>query len=261
MVAWKGYLLGMNDDIQNTIEVLAARIRGKEEEANKLKKLVNELCSEAGIDIRYRDIAEGGGVSAIRSDHFYGQTLPAAIRNYLELRKASGLGASSVQEIYRAIKNGGYKFGTNSEDNAKTSVGNALRSTNSIFHRLPNGEYGLLAWYPNAKTQPESEPRSKSKARGKSKQLQLPETTVEIQNGDKKSDNLVTAKEIRDVILDQTGQFQASTVEAAIKAKYPTKELPKTKIPSVLFILKTEKGLLKEISPRIGKKGAVYAKV
>ena len=38
----------MNDDILNTIEVLTGKVSAKEEEANKLKKLVNELCAEAG---------------------------------------------------------------------------------------------------------------------------------------------------------------------------------------------------------------------
>src|SRR5438034_4138280 len=92
----------MNDEILNTIEVLTDRIRVKEEEANKLKKLVNELCAEAKTEIRYPGVgASGATLAGIRADQFYGQTLTAAIRNYLERRKASGLGAASVAEIYR----------------------------------------------------------------------------------------------------------------------------------------------------------------
>src|SRR6185312_7462803 len=141
----------MEDDILNTIEVLSARVAAKEEEANKLKKLVNELCGEAKIPLRFPVIAESGGVSALRADLFYGMPLTAAIRSYLELRKASHLGAATVVEIYRAIRDGGYKFDTKNEDNARIGVGNALRKTSSIFHRLPNGQYGLLSWYPSAK--------------------------------------------------------------------------------------------------------------
>src|SRR6266571_1547810 len=159
----------MNAEILNTVEVLTNKIRAKEEEANKLKKLVNELCIEAEIEIRYPDISElGNTLSAIRSDQFYGQTLTAAIRNYLERRKASALGAASVTEIYKAIKAGGYKFETNNDENQRISVGNALRKTSSIFHRLPNGYFGLLAWYPSAK--PEVEPagtRTGKKKRGR----------------------------------------------------------------------------------------------
>ena len=70
----------MTDDISNTIEVLSARVRAKEDEANKLKKLVNELCSEVGLEVRYPGITESGGAqTAIRSDEFYGLTLTAAI--------------------------------------------------------------------------------------------------------------------------------------------------------------------------------------
>jgi hypothetical protein len=238
----------MNDDILITIDALTKRVVAKEEEANKLKKLVNELCAEAEIAIRYPNIPQAGAsISALRSDQFYGQTLTAAIRNYLEQRKAAGLGAAGVQEIYQAIKDGGYKFETKNEENAKVSVGNALRKTSSIFHRLPNGQYGLLVWYPSAKAKPEGESPSQNKGNKKD------------EADSKKNKNLVTNKEIRDVILEQPGDFQGSDIETAIAAKFPAKQLPKTKIASVLFILKG-KGLIKEVSARIGAKKAVYAK-
>ena len=181
----------MNDDILSTIDVLANRVKAKEEEANKLKKLVNELCAEAGIDQRYSVVSESGGIStSIRSDQFYGVTLPAAIRNYLESRKAAGLGAAPVDEIYRAVKAGGYKFETASEENAKTGVRNALRTTSSIFHRVPNGHYGLLSWYPSAKAPEENgATRSKRTAKGRGHPDQ------------------VTNEEIRDLILGQPAQF------------------------------------------------------
>src|SRR6266853_1540078 len=78
-------LFRMSDDILNTIEVLTARVTAKETELNELKKLVNGLCSEAGLQPRFAHVAtKGGSVAPIRSDQFYGQTLTAAIRNYLE---------------------------------------------------------------------------------------------------------------------------------------------------------------------------------
>jgi hypothetical protein len=239
----------MNDDILSTIEVLSARVRVREEEANKLKKLVNELCTEAGVELRYAISLESGGVStAIRSDQFYGQTLTAALKNYLDSRKAGGLGAASVDEIYRAVKAGGYKFETASEENAKTGVRNALRLTSSIFHRLPNGQYGLLAWYPSAKAEPES---GDSQTKGKSSKKK----SAAAENG-----NIVTNKEIRDVILGRQGEFKVSDIEAEIKAKFPSRDQPGAKISAVLFILKKQKGLIKEASPRTGKNPAVYMK-
>ena len=241
----------MSDDIVNTIEVLTARVSAKEDEANKLKKLVNELCVEAGLDARYPDVPDAGGtLGTIRSDQFYGQTLTAAIRNYLERRKASNLGAASVTEIYRSIKDGGYKFETKSEDIARISVANALRKTSSIFHRLPNGHYGLLTWYPTAKAQPDIEETKPKLKRAKK----------HIAAGSQTNGTLINAKEVRDVILEQTGEFQSTAIEAAVRSKFPTRELHKTKVPTVLFTLKKQ-GLIKEISPKSGTKGAVYAKI
>ena len=193
--------------------------------------------------------------ATIRSDQFYGQTLTAAIRNYLEQRKASGLGAAAVQEIYQAIKDGGYKFETKNDENAKIGVGNALRKTSSIFHRLPNGQYGLLTWYPSAKAKPEGNPVSKKKAKAKPAEA---EKGVET-DAPTKVKNDVTNKEIRAVILEQKGQFQNSDIETATKAKFPTKDLPNTKIPTVIFLLKRT-GVIKVVSERSGSKGAVYVK-
>jgi hypothetical protein len=234
----------MSDDIQSTIEVLSNKVRAKEEEAAKLKKLINELCTELGIDIRYPNVSDVGGSAAIRSDHFYGLPLTAAIRNYLEHRKASGLGAASVVDIYKAIKGGGYKFETKSDQNSQISVGNTLRKTSSIFHRLPNGQYGLLSWYPSAKAPVENGSETSTKPAKATKA---------------KNPNLITNKEIRDFILAKEGEFKAADIESGIRAKLPTKELPKTKIPAVLFILKG-KELIRQVSPKSGKSGAVYAK-
>jgi hypothetical protein len=243
----------MNDDILNTIDVLTKKVGAKEEEANKLKKLINELCAEADIAIRYPNIAQAGAsISAIRSDQFYGQTLTAAIRNYLEQRKASNLGAAGVQEIYLAIKDGGYKFETKNEEIAKISVRSALRKTSSIFHRLPNGQYGLLVWYPSAKAKPEVEAPPKKK-------IGHSAADKPAKNAPAKVKNDITNQEIRDVILEQQQQFQSKDIEALIGAKFPTKNLSKTKIPTVIYILK-KTGLIKVASEGSGSKGAVYAK-
>ena len=146
----------MKDDFLKSIDVLASRVAVKEEEVNKLKRLVNELCREGGMPDRYGNIADAGTTARVlRPDQFYGQTLTAACRSYLEFRKAANLGAATVTDIYAAIREGGYKFDTKNEENAKISVGNALRKTSSVFHRLPNGQYGLLAWYPSAKAPPQ----------------------------------------------------------------------------------------------------------
>src|SRR5688500_9593117 len=56
------FVFNLNDQVQSTIEVLASRVTAKEEEANKLKKLVNELCREVGLPERYHNVAMGESV-------------------------------------------------------------------------------------------------------------------------------------------------------------------------------------------------------
>src|SRR5437016_2927960 len=99
----------MNDSELNAIEVFKARVREKEDELNRLKKAVNEMAQVAGLPAIYPSVASEsiGTVAAIRGDQFYGQGLSTAIRMYLEIRKASGLSAASVSDIFEAVKRGG----------------------------------------------------------------------------------------------------------------------------------------------------------
>jgi hypothetical protein len=259
----------MEDEILNTIESLTTRANNKEEEVNKLKKLINELCGEAGVPIRYPTIIESGGANSLRSDQFYGLPLTAAIRNYLEIRKAAGLGAASVAEIFRAVRDGGYKFDTRNEDNARIGVGNALRKTSSIFHRLPTGHYGLLNWYPSAKVPTESNGAASAKHRATKKKKGV-KKRGKVDDGDTGGPTLmepttalvsptVTNAEVRDVILAQTGTFEGGDIKKALKEQFPAKKIPLPKISTMLFLLKG-KGILAVVTARSGKKGATYRK-
>src|SRR6266487_5634125 len=159
----------MRDDVQNTIELLREKIRAKEAEALKWKKVVNDLCEEEGAPLIYpkTGMDSPATIHSIRSDQFYGETLSGAARQYLEMRKASGLGAASVGDIFDAVKAGGYKFDTKDDVNAKTGVRLALRKNSSIFHRLPNGGYGLLSWYAGMKARTNGQETARSQ-RGRS---------------------------------------------------------------------------------------------
>ena len=244
----------MSDEILSTIQFLSNKVKLREEEANDLKRLINKLCSEANIPIRYPQISDASSAGGpLRADQFYGQTLTTAIRNYLDYRKASELGPATVADIFKAITDGGYKFDAKSEEIAKISVRSTLRKSSSIFHRLPNGQYGLLAWYPNAKAQPEivASTRTKTGKGKKATSSSAPPKSVK---------DTVTNQEIRAAILAQQGEFQVSDIETAIRAKFPSKELPESKISSVLFLLK-KKSLVSIVKARSGKKGAVWKNV
>src|SRR5438552_16889417 len=100
----------MSEQIANTIEVLTTKVKAKEEETLKIKRLVNELCSELGAPLQYPNLTELGGDFSIRRDQYYGQTLTSPERCYFEARKSANLGAPPFAEVYKAIRDGGYKF-------------------------------------------------------------------------------------------------------------------------------------------------------
>ena len=244
----------MEDDILKTIESLTNRARAKQDDLDKLKNLINELCAEAGIASRFENVSEAGNLASLRSDQFYGMPLTSAIRGYLELRKSSGLGAATVTEIFRSIKGGGYKFDTKNDDNARIGVANALRKSSSIFHRLPNGQYGLLSWYPSAKV-PAGDIESETPKRRSGKKTKKAAATKKAQTQRGSTD--VTNREIRDVILAQPGNFQSTDIEKILTTSLPTKAIPHAKVSAVIFLLK-KKGLLKMVKERSGKTGADF---
>lgn len=146
----------MNDAFAPAIAALQADLAAIDKKAREIKGAINVLCKHAGIDELYPNLdAESatGAVATIKADTFYGQTIGKAARAYLDMRKRSGLGPATPRQIYEALVQGGLQFETKSETNALVSLRNTLRKRPHIFHRLPNNQYGLLAWYPNAKAQ------------------------------------------------------------------------------------------------------------
>jgi len=248
----------MNDNtVLNAIEVFKNRVKDKESELNRLKKAVNDMALDANLPPVYSSIASEnvGSVASIKSDQFYGQGLSTAIRMYLEIRKASGLSAASVNDIYEAVKGGGYKFETKDVENAKASLRNTIRKNSAQFHRLPNGEYGLLSWYPNAKpskddSDDESEKNKKPKEQKKS---EIPA------NNPAANGSFFTNDQIRETISAAPGNFQASDIEKTLKTNFPSKALRANAIYKVIFSMKSD-GLLKLVAERQGTKGATYAK-
>jgi hypothetical protein len=135
------------------LEGAMARLKAQEEELIETKKTINTICKWAGQTPRFGDLeapshGAGGG---FRRDEFYGQPLSTVVRKILEARKAANQGAAFVTEIYDAMVNGGFKFEAANEDNAKRALRISLTKNTAIFHKLPKGEYGLRAWYPNIK--------------------------------------------------------------------------------------------------------------
>jgi hypothetical protein len=142
----------MEDHVAKTIALVQGQVRDLERQLAEKKKIINSLCELAGQPPMYAaDEPVSNGSVAIRSDEFYGKALATAVRKILEKRAGAGLGAASVSEIYDSMVKGGYKFDAKSAANAKRSLRISLTKNSVTFHKLPNGNYGLREWYPNAR--------------------------------------------------------------------------------------------------------------
>jgi hypothetical protein len=140
------------NELQKAIELVLAKLREQEAQVAETKTAINALCKVAGQPIMFPDVgAAPGANTAFRSDQFYGQPLTKVVRDILAARKAQNLGAASVGEIYNAMSAGSYNFDTSSTENAKRALRISLTKNSAVFHKLPNGDYGLREWYPNLK--------------------------------------------------------------------------------------------------------------
>jgi hypothetical protein len=141
----------MSDDGDRLIAKAQDKLRGLEADVLKTKEFINQLREFEGQAPLYADLAvkSDTSLSNIRSDQFYGRPLATVVREILEMRRAAGQGAISVKELYAKLVDGGYKFESADEDNARRVLRISL-TKNPAFHKIPNGDYGLSEWYPNA---------------------------------------------------------------------------------------------------------------
>lgn len=144
------------------IEALERRLADFERKGNALIEVINDLRSEDGLPPRGPFGGGGDGARAagatptlttIKSDTFYGKKLQTAVREFLEMRysAARGTDPATPRQIYDAITQGGFTFDVKDEANALVGLRALLRKRTAFFHKLPNGTYGLTAWYPDAK--------------------------------------------------------------------------------------------------------------
>lgn len=141
----------MSDHIEATIAEFQKKLHEQEREVIKTKQMINQLCEFAGKPPIYNDtdMEPSAAQGLIRSDQFYGQPLATAVRKALEMRKA--IGPATVKDIYELLKQGGYAFETSNDANAMRNLRISLSKNVALFHKLPNGRFGLTAWYPNIK--------------------------------------------------------------------------------------------------------------
>ncbi|PZU76292.1 MAG: hypothetical protein DI531_03195 [Brevundimonas sp.] len=153
----------MSNELSPAIALLEGKLRTLEQQAAELRSTINFLRKEAGqpaLPDSPSAEATGATVTQIRPDTFYGKKLQTAVREYLEMRKAQGLGPAKPREIYDAITAGGFEFEASSPDVALIGLRAMMRKRTQFFHKLPNGTYGMTSWYPHAKSQKSTAPSS-----------------------------------------------------------------------------------------------------
>jgi hypothetical protein len=136
-----------NEHVRKTIEEMVSQISTLERQLAKKRSTVNDLCEHMGEPPMFAEVAPAvAGTFGIQSDLYYTKPLATSARDVLQRRKAAGLGAMSLDELYTLMVKGGFKFEAKNDATAKRSLATAL-SKNPAFTRLPNDDIGLTEWY------------------------------------------------------------------------------------------------------------------
>ncbi len=174
----------MSDEFASTIGTLKSHLQKQEEEVRATKRLINQLCLRGGNQALYPDADNESSTSigSLRRDQFYGHPLSTAIRKYLEMRRT--LGPATVNDIYDALCAGGFTFEAKNDTNAKRSLYISLAKNSVTFHKLPGSTgdgavFGLLEWYPNAKSEDDESKKGKKNKKKKGTPTPKPPVNAE----------------------------------------------------------------------------------
>ena len=154
----------VTNNLEAAISDLTAKLQQQMNDVGETKRAINVLLRMVGKEPMFPDEnAEQVGASfAIEPDQYYGRPLATCVQEYLEARKkATGKKAIQVEDILEALTQGGFDFkaaGWRDSDRLR-SLSISLAKNNKVFHRLPNGWFGLLSWYPDVVAK--KEPREK----------------------------------------------------------------------------------------------------
>lgn len=234
----------MSDSYDNAIHELKQEITSR-------MRTVNDLLKLQGKPPLYPDpdAINSANSTTIRRDQFYGHSLSAAVREFLNIRKS--IGPATLDEIYAALTAGSFRFDAD-ESNAKPALKQSLTKNTAIFHRLPNGSYGLAEWYPNRKTVDEepSQPKNRKPQPKKKDLTVLVRESAESKPG--RPVRLISLQDcVRDAIRSMTGEFTKQQVFELVRAKYPEAEADRRR--SSIFSMVN--GLKKELSLEVTKEG------
>ncbi|MGH9237983.1 MAG: hypothetical protein ACRD3G_08070 [Vicinamibacterales bacterium] len=132
------------------LEQMVGEIRSKQAALDNQKRAANDFARDRGeVEPFIIEDADGShGTLRIKADEYYGKGFATAAGNYMERRKT----AVTHEEVLRALEQGGFDFDALNwkADNRARTVAMSLAKNTAIFHRLPNGMFGLKKWYGDA---------------------------------------------------------------------------------------------------------------
>ena len=143
----------MDESIEKAIGVLKQKVEQKAKELDDAKRAVNQLCVCIGEPPIYRldeNIEIGQLITDLKGHEYYMKPLATVITNILERRGEKG-GPATIKEICEQMKAGGYLFKTENDANAMRGIRESMSKNTQTFHKLPNGKFGLLKWFPEVK--------------------------------------------------------------------------------------------------------------
>jgi hypothetical protein len=139
----------MRAELSPAVEALRNQLQDQLKEVAETKKMINALLKRMGEEPEFQDVEveslRSGG--PVRADQYYGKPFATAAQEYLERRRQ----ACMPEEVLRGLEQGGFDFralGWKDNDRLR-SLAISLAKNNQKFHKLPNGTFGLLAWYPD----------------------------------------------------------------------------------------------------------------
>jgi hypothetical protein len=139
----------MKEQLSGAIDALLAKLEEQMQGVIETKRMINSLRKMIGEDPLFSESEVQQpqiDLGPIKADQYYGKPLASAARDYLERRKT----ACPAEDILKGLAVGGFDFeGTGwREKDRLRSLSISLAKNTAIFHRLPNGTFGLLTWYP-----------------------------------------------------------------------------------------------------------------
>lgn len=140
----------MADELGPAVTALQRKLDEQLQSIADTKRTINMLLKMSGRDALYPE-NDGERSGAVRADQFYGKGLTTSAAEYLTMRQQ----ACQADEIYRALKAGGFDFelqGWQGDDrdmvrNLAMSLSKNTGQQTGKFHRLKNGSFGLRSWY------------------------------------------------------------------------------------------------------------------